>query len=241
MQRTRKRTIAAISGVVTVVAAVVATVLLWPQPHKAAPTVAVLPQPVPAPVIETPVAQDKPALAHVTASAPIAFRLSGPAFTIDAKVCGMPYVRPLDPPGDQVHTVCWVDHDFGVAPGSPSTGTTYVLGHAWAEAKLVLNPLSEFATAHASARPRTLANGVAVFDFPAIKGYRLRLDTARGHLTYSVSAGFLVAKSEAGNVASVMAQTIRNRVVIITCAVKNGVDLDQNVIVYANLVGAARR
>ena len=29
-----------------------------------------------------------------------------------------PDVRPLDPPGEQHHTVCWVDDGFGVRPGS---------------------------------------------------------------------------------------------------------------------------
>ena len=56
---------------------------------------------------------------------------TAPKYRIRAHVCGMEYVRPLDPPGEQHHTVCWVQHDFGFAPGSRGKGTTYVLGHSW--------------------------------------------------------------------------------------------------------------
>ena len=38
-----------------------------------------------------------------------------------------------------------VNEKFGVAPGSNAPGTSYILGHAWAEANLVLNPLSIYA------------------------------------------------------------------------------------------------
>ena len=54
--------------------------------------------------------------------------------------------RPLDPPGEQHHTVCWVRNEFGVAPGSDSA-TTYVLGHSWGQdTQEVLNRLSAPAT-----------------------------------------------------------------------------------------------
>ena len=64
---------------------------------------------------------------------PAASRTPAPRYTIKATVCGMEYVRPLDPPGEQHHTVCWVQHDFGFAPGSNGRGTTYVLGHSWGQ------------------------------------------------------------------------------------------------------------
>jgi len=230
-------------GVVAVlVAGVVTAIVLWPEPRKAPPAVAAVAQPTPIPpVAESPVAaHPKPKLARVVSAAPTSFRMSGPGFTVDAKVCGMPYVRPLNPPGDQLHTVCWVDQGFGVAPGSPSQGTTYVLGHAWAAQQLVLNPMSEFATAHAASTPKAAKGGVPIFDVPALNGYSVRLDTPRGRLTYRVTTAFLVAKNDAGRMTSVMDSSVRNRVVIITCAVKNGVDLDQNVIAFASLVGAAR-
>ena len=243
MTSTKKRAIAVVSAVAVVLAAAVFVVVLWPDSHKATPPhVAVLAQPEP--IVSTPTPSPtvpKPApIAHVPAAAPTAFHMIGKGFRIDAGVCGMAYVRPLDPPGDQLHTVCWVQQDFGVAPGSPSAGTTYVLGHAWAQQQLVLNPMSEFATAHVSATPHPVNGGVVVYDVAAMKGYRVELDTPAGNLVYRVTSSFLVAKNDAGLVQSVMDQSIRNRLVIITCAVKDGVDLDQNVIAYATLVRAVR-
>ena len=58
----------------------------------------------------------------MAAAAPTHFQIAGAGFTIDANSCKMPNVRPLDPPGDQYHTVCWVYEGFGVAPGSTSGG-----------------------------------------------------------------------------------------------------------------------
>jgi hypothetical protein len=244
VQRNRRRIVIG-AAAVAVVAAAVTAVVAWPHAHhRSAPAVVALPQPPEPVAVVTPTptpTPTKPAIEHVAAAAPTGFRISGPAFTVDAHVCGMRYVRPLDPPGDQLHTVCWVEEGFGVAPGSPSAGTTYVLGHAWAEQKLVLNPLSEFATANASATPSMLPPGVPVFEVKALNGYGVELDTPQGRLAYRVTDAFLVSKEQAGSVQSVMAANTPNRVVIITCAVKNGVDLDQNVIAYATLVGAAAR
>jgi hypothetical protein len=185
---------------------------------------------------QSPVAADKPALPHddVAAAAPTKFTLAGSGFTVTADVCGMDPVFPLDPPGDQLHTVCWVTHGFGVAPGSTTPGTTYVLGHAWAAQRLVLNPLSEFATAHEQGATY-LSNGVAINVVPALKGYQVTLQTPTGTLGYTVKTAFLVGKLDARGVASLMRTTTPNRVVIITCAVANHVDLPQNVIVYADL------
>jgi hypothetical protein len=237
--RNRKRTIAAVAA--AAVLAAVLTAVLWPSPdHKPAaksPVVASLPLAT-STVDASPVAaRPQPSIPHVASAVPTQFRMSGAAFTVDASVCQMPYVRPLDPPGDQMHTVCWVNKDFGFAPASPSRGTSYILGHAWAQATLVLNPLSEFATAHVSTRAR-MENGIATYPVAALKGYHIRVDTAKGRLTYRVTRAYLVAKNQAGFVTSLMAEHTRNRVVVITCAVKNGVDLDQNVIVYATLIAA---
>jgi hypothetical protein len=196
----------------------------------------------PSPVAAKPRAIAKPRATvphdRVMPAAPTAFRFSGPAFAVNADVCRMPFVVPLDPPGDQLHTVCWVEKDFGTAPGSDS-GTSYVLGHAWAQQKLVLNPLSEFATAHMQSQA-VLESGHKTYPVPALDKYRVTLTTPRGTLVYSVSRAYLVGKMEAGFVASLMADKTPRRVVVITCAVKNGVDLDQNVIVYADLISSKR-
>ena len=65
--------------------------------------------------------------AVVKLTGPSGFLLWRRAFDIKANVCQMKYVRPLNPPGDQIHTVCWVRKGFGVAPGSDSGGTSYIL------------------------------------------------------------------------------------------------------------------
>ncbi|MCU1658317.1 MAG: hypothetical protein JWO57_2973, partial [Pseudonocardiales bacterium] len=192
------------------------------------------PAPAPAPEPAPVAAVRRPVVPHqvVASAAPTTFEIKGSAFDIKATVCQMPYIRPLDPPGDQMHTVCWVRDSFGVAPGSKAQGTSYILGHAWAEAPLVFNPMSEFAMRQVDQlRPRT-EHGVPIFPVTNLNGYQIVLHTPHGVLTYRVTRAFAVAKARAGDVPSLMANT-PNRVVLITCGVKNGVDVDVNVVVYA--------
>jgi hypothetical protein len=179
----------------------------------------------------------------VAAAAPTSFSIKGTAFTIKADVCGMDYVRPLDPPGNQHHTVCWVQHDFGVAPGSKALGTTYVLGHAWARDRLeVLNALSEMAMRQVLPLRKqgrtTDVSGVPTYPVTKLDGYVVRLRTASGTMRYRVRDAYAVAKEQAGNVAPLMAEHTRNRVVIITCGELNGVDYDYNIIVEAYLTSS---
>ena len=76
--------------------------------------------------------------------------------------------------------------------------------------------------------------GVATFPVRHLNGYRITLRTPNGTLTYVVRQAFAVRKLQAANVPSLMADS-PNRVVLITCAVAGGVDLDYNVVVYAYL------
>jgi hypothetical protein len=177
----------------------------------------------------------------VAPAVPTAFEIKGKAFDIKAKVCQMPYVRPLDPPGDQRHTVCWVDSQFGVAPGSSGAGTSYILGHSWAEAPLVLNALSITAMKQVDTKHPVLVSGVPTYPVTALNGYTVTLTTATGRLTYAVRSAFAVSKEQAGNVAALMAAGTPNRVVIITCGVLNGQDIDDNVIVNAYLTSSVAR
>lgn len=180
-----------------------------------------------------------PRLDTVAPARPVAFTLRGPKFTIKADVCAMPYVRPLDPPGEQHHTVCWVKAGFGVAPGYPSRGTSYLLGHAWAEDPLeVLNPMSELAMRQVRLKHPSYENGVPIYPVTNLDGYTITLRTATGRLVYRVDRAFAVAKERAADVASVMAEDVPGRIVLITCGVRNGVDVDVNVIAYADLVRA---
>jgi hypothetical protein len=221
--------LAAALGIVAIVLALQGAPVTDGTASGSAPLQVQAPQSAPAHPTSDPLPHDR-----VRAAAPTTFKISGPGFSITADVCGMDPVFPLDPPGDQLHTVCWVTHDFGVAPGSATKGTTYVLGHAWAAQKLVLNPLSEFATAHEAAATY-LHNGVAINSVPALNRYRITLTTPNGTLGYTVKRAFLVGKLDARGVDSLMKTSTPNRVVVITCAVAGGVDLPQNVILYADL------
>lgn len=197
-----------------------------------------------APVEATPVASAPPASPApphdpVAAAAPSSFRIAGPAFTIDANVCQMANVRPLDPPGDQYHTVCWVHEGFGVAPGSASGGTSYILGHAWASAPLVLNPLSETAMAQAVNVAPTPLDGIDVRQVDVLNGYAITLQLPGGTLAYTVTRTYTVPKTMAAKVASLMNESTPDRIVLITCAVHDGRDIEDNVIVEAYLTSSA--
>jgi hypothetical protein len=184
-----------------------------------------------------------PRLDRVAAAVPTTFVMKGPKFRIKAHVCSMPFVRPLDPPGEQHHTVCWVDsslgENFGVAPGYPSRGTSYVLGHSWAEdPDEVLNPMSELAMRQVRLTHPTRSEGVPIYPVTNLDGYTITLTTPHGRLTYQVTRAFAVSKARAGDLRSVMAQHTPNRLVLITCGVRNGRDVDVNVIAYASLIRA---
>lgn len=169
---------------------------------------------------------------------PTRFRIAGAGFTIDAHVCAMANERPLDPPGEQHHTVCWVRNEFGVAPSSNSA-TTYVLGHSWApDPAEVLNRLSEAATKQILRAQAVTRDGVPTYPVTALDGYVITLWTPKGTLHYRVRDAYGVDKLKLGNVRSTMDDTVRNRVVLITCAERNGTDYDYNVVVEAYLISS---
>ena len=168
--------------------------------------------------------------------------------------CGMNFVRPLDPPGEQHHTVCWVQHDFGFAPGTDGRGTTYVAGHSWGQdSREVLNAISERATRQvlgriAAGRARSVPalpgsgqQSVAVYPVTALTGDVLSLATPNGTLRYSVDNVYAVAKSQAGWVRSLMDEHTKHRVLVITCAELNHVDYAYNIIVEARLTSSKAR
>jgi hypothetical protein len=216
-----------------------------PEPTPV-PSTSSTPTPTPTPSTSTPKPPPpKPKVPHdyVAAAAPTSFSFAGKGFTIKATVCGMEFIRPLDPPGEQHHTVCWVQHDFGYAPGSKGQGTTYVLGHAWGQdPQEVLNKISETVTRdvlpeYSSGAPRTLG-GVPIYPSKKLDGYVLSLRTATGLLRYKVTSVYAVAKEQAGNVAQIMNTDIKNRVVLITCSELNHVDYDYNIVVNAYLMSS---
>jgi len=240
----RRRTILIVAVAIALVAAGVTTGVLLSGGSKKHPVAqpsptpisSAIPTPTPTP---TPSTSSAPPLPHevVAAAAPTEFELKGAAFDIKAHVCGMDNVRPLDPPGEQHHTVCWVREGFGVAPGTTS-GTTYVLGHAWGQdSHEVLNALSEAAMKQVlkeESHPVPLA-GIDTWPVTAMNGYALILKTPKGTLTYTVKDTYAVRKSQAGNVTPLMNESTPNRTVIITCGELNHHDYDYNIIVEAYL------
>ncbi|HSY15776.1 MAG TPA: sortase, partial [Jatrophihabitantaceae bacterium] len=172
----------------------------------------------------------------VAPAAPTSFEMKGAGFDIKATACQMDDVLPLDPPGEQEHTVCWVRNTFGVAPGSSSGGTSYILGHSWAENPLeVLNPMSELAMKQVDFQKPHPQSGIPTYPITDLNGYRVILHTSTGVLTYKVADAFAVSKDQAAYVKPLMAATTPNRVVLITCGVLNGVDVDVNIVVDAYL------
>jgi hypothetical protein len=173
-------------------------------------------------------------------------RVDGHSITITAYVCGMADIRPIDPPGEQHHTVCWIETDDGfggMAPGTNS-GTTYIFGHAWAEDPLeVLNKISAPATREILAgrsHPKYVS-GVPTYPATSLNGLLVTLWTPRGTLIYKVRDAWGVAKTQAADVAPLMNNKTKNRIVLFTCAELNGTDYEYNVIVDAYLFSSKKR
>ena len=253
-RRPSRRLVIAVVLAVLVLAGVITGVVLGtssPSRHPAAlpvstppPTIAAsssaTPTPSASPSPSATPTSARPSAPHevVASSAPTEFEIKGPAFDIRANVCGMLNIRPLDPPGEQHHTVCWVKEGFGVPPGSTS-GTTYILGHAWGQDDLeVLNGLSSTAMKQVLTATPVQVSGVDTYPVTAMDGYTLTLRTGSGVLTYTVRDAYAVSKNQAGYVQPLMNQTIPNRVVIITCGELNHRDYDYNIIVDAYLAGS---
>ncbi|HZC70903.1 MAG TPA: hypothetical protein VE442_09430 [Jatrophihabitans sp.] len=244
---TRRRALIAAAAVALALAGVVGAVVLLsspshPQHHVAgaAPIiVAVTPTPPPLPP-STSAPPPEPGVPHdrVAPAAPTRFTLRGSDFTIHAHVCAMAPVFPLDPPGEQHHTVCWVTKGFGYRPSSHSR-TSYVLGHSWAQDPLeVLNAASVRATRDILHAKVHHLDGVPIYPARSLLGSRITLRTPRGTLVYVVRNAFGVDKMRLGGIDSIMDPQVRNRVVLITCAELGGVDYHYNVILDARLVAS---
>jgi hypothetical protein len=248
--RRRRHAVLVGVSVAAVIAVVVTLVIVLTRSGHGSPAGKIVGAPAtkPTPTSSTSAAprpKHKPLPPHdfVAAAAPTSFTYAAPHYTIRATVCGMEYVRPLDPPGEQHHTVCWVQHDFGFAPGSKGRGTTYVLGHSWAEDRLeVLNKVSE--TAMREVLPEVahhkmhLISNVATYPVTRLDGDVITLHTPTGLLRYTVRGAFAVAKQDAGYVHPLMAEHTKNRVVIITCGELHGIDYDYNIIINAFLTSS---
>ena len=249
LHRRRRRVLLAAGAAAVVGAGVLTAVLVGRGDHSpaaaAAPPTSTSAAPVPVSTPPPTTATPRPtrAVPHdaVPAAAPTAFTLTGPRFTIKAHVCAMANVRPYDPPGDQRHTICWVRNGFGVKPASDAA-TSYLFGHSWSvDPQEVLNRASAVVTREFLHARASQLDGVPIYPANALDGYRIVLRTRTGVLTYDVRRVYAVRKALLGGIASWEDTTVRNRVVLTTCAELGGADYDYNVVIEAYLESSLRR
>ncbi|MBU5654993.1 sortase [Corynebacterium aurimucosum] len=168
------------------------------------------------------------------------FEMDGPATITGATYDSMPFVVPLNPAGPQDTMVRWVD-GWGQSPATAEQGTTYVLGHAWGQQKLVFNPFSEVVTANVDLNNPTIVEGldgmdVQRFSTPVLNGSHIRMTSDDGvGREWIVDNAFLVDKEALGSDADLMNTEAPGRIVLIACAVDGSTDLEYNVIVTGHL------
>lgn len=157
-----------------------------------------------------------------------------------AQYASMPYELPLNPAGPQESMVRWVE-GWGVSPDKAEEGTVYVLGHAWAQAPLVFNPLSERVSADALGKPDepvdTLLYPVFRRSSDVLDGARVEMvDGGGNRRVWEVDDAFLVDKEQAIDDKGLMDESVAGRVVLIACSVDGGEDLGFNVVVTGHLI-----
>lgn len=167
------------------------------------------------------------------------FTLTG-ATNVAATYDSMPYVLPLNPAGPQDTMVRWVD-GWGQSPATAELGTTYVLGHAWGQQKLVFNPISETVTATADMATPVVVQGdegttVRRYVSTALNGSTIAMSDAAGSREWVVDTAYLVDKYDAAYDTGLINESIPGRIVLIACSVDGNVDLNYNVIVEGHLV-----
>ncbi|MDO4685654.1 MAG: sortase [Corynebacterium sp.] len=169
------------------------------------------------------------------------FSIEGAVPLTGATYDSMPYVLPLDPAGPQDTMVRWVE-GWGQPPSKAHDGTVYILGHAWAQQKLVFNPISEQVSAavRLDAAPEQVpavsGGTVPRFSSDILNGSKLRVTDEHGaSREWVVDNAWLVNKQDAIEDAELVNTTIPGRVILIACAVKDNQDLDYNVIISGHL------
>lgn len=121
--------------------------------------------------------------------------------------------QPVDPPhatAAQWDTAAWVEQSS--FPSVPSTGTSYVYGHA----------------CHHHVCPFTYLKDAAIGD-------RVVITTTAGTFTYRIDRIGLSPKSAPTLPSWASDSTVRNRVVLVTCAYERGDTSTDNIVVVAHL------
>lgn len=188
------------------------------------------------------------------------FTMTG-AVNMELDYASMPYALPLNPAGPQASMVRWVD-GLGVRPENADQGTTYVLGHAWSNAPLAFNPISETVTNsvdfssprqapavdpsylsirydpgyHTDTAGEHKSGVVPQWHSSALNGSRITIADGSGTTrTWVVDDAWLVDKYDALQDPDVMAN-VPGKVILIACSVQGELDLGYNVIVSGHLV-----
>ena len=246
MDRSQKVSTVVMTAGAAVLAAVVAVTATWALPKDDAE-----PEPVesstPAPTPPPPSPAPPPLPPGPNEGAPPAGEGSfsvrgadGEELVSGAQYASMPYELPLNPAGPQESMGRWVE-GWGVSPDRAEEGTVYVLGHAWAQAPLVFNPLSERVSADALGKPdepvETLLYPVFRRSSDVLNGARVEMvDGGGNRRVWEVDDAFLVDKEQAIDDKGLMDESVAGRVVLIACSVDGGEDLGFNVVVTGHLV-----
>ena len=247
MDRSQRVSTAVMTVGAAVLAVVVAVTATWavpkddpePEPVESstpAPTPPPTPSPAPPPPPPGP-NEGKPPAGEGSFSVRGA---DGGELVSGAQYASMPYELPLNPAGPQESMVRWVE-GWGVPPERAEEGTVYVLGHAWAQAPLVFNPLSERVSADALGKPdepvESLLYPVFRRSSDVLDGARVEMvDGGGNRRVWEVDDAFLVDKEQAIDDKALMDESVAGRVVLIACSVDGGEDLGFNVVVTGHLV-----
>lgn len=168
------------------------------------------------------------------------FTMTGTANITGATYDSMPYELPLNPAGPQATMVRWVD-GWGQSPATAEHGTTYVLGHAWGQQRLVFNPISEIVTHHVDFNRPTTVRGesgsmVTRYQTDVLNGDVVTMADAEGNSRrWVIDNAYLVDKYDAIDDAELVDTSIPGRIVLIACSVDGNTDLNYNVIATGHL------
>lgn len=134
--------------------------------------------------------------------------------------------------------------NWGESPRTPSRDSFFVFGHSWTQDPLeVFNALST--RAYEGRGPTRTVGAVRggtmrVQDVPDLTdGCTATVATSTGVFTYEFTSAYVMPKSEWNNDAA-LADDVPGRMVLVTCLIdqRRGVEVDQNLTIFARLVQA---